>query len=354
MKISVTGLMVVVLASISSGALADMAMTEAEEMAIAEKIVGPTNNDDNCESCHTLESEAWQFTHHFATFQTRHRSEEAREILTAMEERSMKRAPQCRQCHYTNEVATNGRLRATFGVSCESCHGPARDWLAIHSKVGGDINSSDLKWGTGRNEDTASREARLGMAQEMGMIHSRMTYDIAKNCFGCHTVPNEEIVNKGGHKSGSDFELVAWSQGEVRHNFVSSAGAPDSPTNDLSPIEQLRRLYVTGLMVDLETTIRNLAAVQESGGKFHTAMVERANLVRGKLDTLLATVAIPEIKDALAAVPDNFDASTSVESATADVLGTAAQAFLAAEDGSGISAVDALLPTSYQGDAYGG
>ena len=35
MKISVTGLMVVVLASISSGALADMAMTEAEEMAIA-------------------------------------------------------------------------------------------------------------------------------------------------------------------------------------------------------------------------------------------------------------------------------------------------------------------------------
>ena len=118
--------------------------------------------------------------------------------------------------------------------------------------------------------------------------------------------------------------------------------------------EKRRRVKVSGMREDMEKKIGNQEEEKEREGKEHIEMVERANLVRGKLDTLLATVAIPEIKDALAVVPDNFDASTSVDSATADVLGAAAQAFLAAEDGSGISAVDALLPTSYQGDAYGG
>ena len=71
MKFRAMGILLVVSLAGASGVWADMPMTEEEEIAIAEKIVGPTTNDDNCESCHTLESEAWQFTHHFATFQTR-------------------------------------------------------------------------------------------------------------------------------------------------------------------------------------------------------------------------------------------------------------------------------------------
>ena len=43
-------------------------LTEEEEKATAALIVGPTKNDDNCSSCHALETEAWENTRHFATF----------------------------------------------------------------------------------------------------------------------------------------------------------------------------------------------------------------------------------------------------------------------------------------------
>ncbi|MCB1692327.1 MAG: hypothetical protein KDI19_06140 [Pseudomonadales bacterium] len=332
---------------------ADIGVTEEEEMAIAEKIVGPIKNDDNCSTCHTPETDAWQYTRHFATFKDRHRSDEAREILEAMGERSMKRAPQCRQCHYTNEVS-HGRLVASFGVSCESCHGPARDWLEIHSKVGGDLAAADLKWGTGKNEDPASRAMRLSKAQAKGMINSSMIYEIAKNCYGCHTVPNESVVNMGGHKAGSDFDLVAWSQGEVRHNFASSKGAPDAPTNRPATPEEKRRLYVTGLMVDLETSLRNIAAVKEKGGKFHMAMVARANDARSKIDKVLAAVKLPGLADAVGKVPANITTDTTVDPGLADGLSTATRAFVDKHDGTGLAAVDSLIPTEYKGKPYEG
>jgi hypothetical protein len=63
-------------------------------------------------------------------------------------------------------------------------------------------------------------------------------YLLAQSCYRCHTVPDEELVNVGGHKAGSlDFEIVAWSQGLVRHNFVRSNGQ----TNDPSPPDRLRQ-----------------------------------------------------------------------------------------------------------------
>ncbi len=50
------------------------------------------------------------------------------------------------------------------------------------------------------------------------MIRLHAIYDLAKTCYGCHVVPQEDLVNKGGHRAGSAFELVSWSQGEVLHN----------------------------------------------------------------------------------------------------------------------------------------
>ena len=101
-----------------------------------------------------------------------------------------------------------------------------------------------MAWGEGKSESPADREKRLSAAAAKGMIHSEMTYDIAKNCFGCHTVPNEKLVNVGQHKAGSDFDLVSWAGGEVRHNYASSPGAPDSPTNREFSAEERRLLYV--------------------------------------------------------------------------------------------------------------
>lgn len=326
-------------------------LTEEQERDLAALIVGPIKNDDNCASCHALETEAWENTRHFATFKDRHRSPEAKEILANMGQRSMKRALECRQCHYTSELKGN-KLRASFGVSCESCHGAASDWLVLHSKKGGDLSSDDLKWGTGKDQSAAMRTKRLQSAEAKGMINSEMIYDIARNCFGCHTVPNEAIVNEGGHKAGSDFDLVAWSQGENLHNFSSSAGAPDSPTNRPSTLEQRRRLYITGLMVDLETSLRNISRVQEQGGTYHIAMVERSNQARAKLDAVLDMVVISELSAALVMLPSSVDESTSISADLPGKLGQATQAFLAAHDGSSLVAVDGLMPSEYKGTAY--
>ena len=327
-------------------------LSEEQEKVQAANVVGPIKSDDNCENCHGQESETWKETRHFATFKDQHKTPEAKKILKALGEKSMKRSAECRQCHYTSTIKKE-KVKTSFGVSCESCHGPAKEWLPLHSKVGGDLAGEDLKWGEGKNESADQRATRLGKAQEKGMIHSDMIYSIAKNCFACHTVPNEKVVNTGGHQSGSDFELVSWSQGEVRHNFSSSAGAPDSPTNAASSIEKTRRLYVTGLMVDLETTLDNIAHVSEKGGIFHKAMVTRANKTKIKLTALLAKISIAELAPVLASLPKVFDESTDA-SKFPKLLSAATLRFLAAHDGSNLAAIDELIPTQTKGTPYTG
>ena len=76
-------------------------------------------------------------TPHFATFDTLHRPPEAKEIADRLGLRSIKRSDVCTQCHYT-EQNQDGRVRVVAGVSCESCHGGAADWLALHADYGGD------------------------------------------------------------------------------------------------------------------------------------------------------------------------------------------------------------------------
>ena len=323
------------------------AITEEQEKAITAKIIGPETADNNCATCHALEVEAWKQTHHFVTFQNAHTTDEAKAILKNMGERSMKRSTECRQCHYTS-VLKGDSIVASWGVSCESCHGPGKDWNDVHNKVG----DQKLAWGTGKNQTPEQKMARLDPSATKGMIHSEMLYDIASNCFGCHTVPNETLVNKGQHKAGSDFDLVAWSQGEVRHNFASSAGAPDQPRNRAASPEQLRRLYVVGALVDLETSLRNLANVKEKGGAFHKAMIERVNAGRMKMDKIVAAADLPMIAAALKQVPSPVDASTPVDAAAADALGKAGRAFVTEHDGSKLAAIDPQIPTQYKGAPY--
>jgi hypothetical protein len=339
-------------ASRTTTALAGGLRSEKDQLAEAAMIVGPDGNNDNaCSKCHIMENEAWQNTHHFSTFKERHQSPEAKAILAKLGFRSMKRQGECLQCHYTS-VVDAGKLVPTWGVSCESCHGAAANWVAIHNKPGGNPTAKALAWGTGKDEPPAQREARLKAAEAKGMISSKMIYEIATNCFSCHTVPDETLVNKGGHKAGSDFDLVAWSQGEVRHNFADSPGAPNHPTNRAATAAQLRRLYVVGTMVDLQFTLRNLATVKEKGGVFDTAMVERANRIRAKAAAILAAAPIPELADALKAVPEKVGASTAIPAGLSEKLADATKAFAAGNDGTKLAAIDKLIPTKYMGKAY--
>jgi len=330
-----------------AAAIISVGLDEKEYEAWPANVIGPEKYDNNCASCHALEAEAWQQTTHFATFQTRHRTDEAEKILDAMGQRSMKRAGECLHCHYTS-VVQRGRIRPTWGVSCESCHGAAKEWVNIHNKAGGNPGGATIKWGEGKNEPAAQREARIAAAQAKGMIHSAMIYDIAKNCFGCHTVPNEEIVNKGGHKSGSDFDLVAWSQGEVRHNFISSSNETNAPLST----ERKRLYYVVGALVDYEVTLRNLSRVTQKGAAFHTSMVERANRVRAKVDKILAAVSLPEVKAAVDAAPNPVDASTTVAASVADNIGAATKKMAMSNDGSALAGVDSLIPTDVNGKPH--
>jgi len=332
------------------GATAQL-LDESQEMARAKLIVGPENGENDCSSCHSLEHEAWQTTRHYATFKDRHRSKEAKKILANLGKKSMKRISECRQCHYTT-IIKRGKLRAAWGVSCESCHGPAKRWLDIHNRPGGNPEADALEWGEGRKESPSAHTARLDAAAAKGMLHPARLYDIAANCFGCHTVPDEHLVNVGKHHSGKDFELVARSQGEIRHNFVSSNTAPDHPGNRPASIAELRRLYVVGALVDLEYSVRNLAHAQQADGAFYQAMQKRVNKVRGRVQGLLKRVQLPGVSAALAKIPQSVTKSAQVSDAMADGLQAAARAFVKENDGSTLAGLDAELPKKYDGDAY--
>ena len=350
MKNQIKGLWALLIVAIAMlAAQPCLALTEEQEKQEVGKIIGPEVSDNNCATCHALEVEAWKNSHHFATFATAHTTDRAKEILKNMDQRSMKRSTDCRQCHYTS-LLKGDNIVASWGVSCESCHGGGRDWNEIHNKVG----DQKLTWGLGKQQMPAARAARLDPAVAKGMIHSDMLYHIAVNCFSCHTVPNEELVNKGKHLAGSEFDLVAWSQGEVRHNFASSAGAPDNPTNRAASPEQLRRLYVVGALVDLEMSLRNLANVKQKGGDFHNAMIKRVNTQREKVGRIVGAADLPNIAAAVKQVPEKVDASTTVTAAMADAVSQAAQAFVKEHDGSKLAGIDAMIPRETKGTPYKG
>lgn len=332
-----------------TGAPPPLQQTVAEEAARAAKTIGPDTADNNCATCHQQEVDAWQNTSHYSDFTDRHRSPRALAILSAMGQRTMKREPTCRQCHYTS-IMKDGDVTPQWGVSCESCHGAAAGYSVVHNRARGDATANVLKWGTSKEESPDARQARLAAAAAKGMIHSQMIYEIAVNCYSCHIVSNEELVNKGGHKTGSDFDLVAWSQGEVRHNYVSSPGAPSAPTNRPATPNELRRLYVTGAMVDYEFSLRMLAAAKQIDGPYYHGMIDRTNAARKKVDALLAAAKIPELSTVVATLPAvTRDAAGALKAA--DCLREATCLFLSKHDGSDLAGLDPLIPTMYKGRA---
>ena len=119
------------------------------------------------------------------------------------------------------------------------------------------------------------------------MIRPRLLYDLAKNCYSCHVVPQEKLVNVGGHPAGSPFELVSWSQGEVRHNTWHNKGK-DNPVADAG---RKRMLYLVGRAVDLETALRAVATATKRK-LYAFEMARRAD--RARKDLAAASEVAPE------------------------------------------------------------
>jgi hypothetical protein len=302
------------------------------------KVVGP----EKCGECHKSELAVWQKTHHANTFLEMHRKPEAAEIVKKLGGKRIKQNEHCLQCHYTQGLK-EGEPAALWGVTCESCHGQAKEWIDVHNEYGGK--------GSKKETETAEHmKLRLEKTSATGMIRPADTYHAAANCYSCHTVPDEDLVNKGGHKARSDFDLVSWSQGEVRHNYFYSA---DKKNREASPAHK-RVLYVTGKGLDLEYSLR-AAAKATSAGPFVDNAAKSAASALAKLKEVQAAQPTPEVAEMIAA---GSGASLKAGNAAAlnkaaDAVGAANQKFGKGNDGSKLSALDRLVPaaSSYKGIA---
>ena len=273
------------------------------------------------------------------TFDQLSRNPRAKEICSNLGLRSVKRSETCVKCHFTQKT-TNERTKAVSGVSCESCHGAAADWLDTHYDYGGPDATKETESGE-------HAEERLRESAELGMRNTRDLYTIASSCFNCHTVPDESLVSVGGHKAGSqDFELVRWSQGKVRHNFLR-----DGQTNAVSTPERLRVMFVAGMVADLEFSTRGVAAATEKS-TYGITVAKRAASVAIKLNQLQQQLSDPNLQLALNAFAQAELRTNNRESLEqiADQIKNAGHQFVAANDGSDLAAVDASLPdpTSYK------
>ncbi len=297
----------------------------------AEKIVGP----NACAECHKDETAVWKGTHHFKTFNAMHRSKAARSIAKKLGIKRIKSESLCFGCHFTKEKVRR-EIKVTAGISCESCHGAGKDWLKVHSEFSGKKDEES------ESEAEAEEKARWKKSEAAGMLRPRALYRLAKNCYGCHVVPKEELVNAGGHAAGCLFELLSWSQWEIRHNLWHSKGK----TNGVASSERKRMLYLVGIAVELETALRAVAQATKSA-EYSVRMAHRADKARKKM--LDAAKALPHVGELSRIVQASFEAGLKLDNeealnAAADKVAEDAQALVANYDGSAFARLDGLLP----------
>jgi len=271
-----------------------------------ERVVGPRV----CGQCHVKESVVWRNSRHQTSWKEMHRSEEARAIAEKLViTGSIRNTERCVACHFTVRVKRE-RPRAIAGVSCESCHGPAKEWLPIHNNFGGPR--------IGRHEESKVHKAwRMATCEKLGRIHPSQVYQLAANCLACHCVSDHDLVELGGHSVGSGFELASWSQGGIRHNFLNTADG----SNRVSEAPRRRVLYIVGTLVDLEYSLR--------GG-----VADRVETLKKRLRAIADRLQTQELEIALAAIDSNDP----------DIIQEIAKDFAAGNEGTKLAAIDPLIP----------
>ncbi|MFN3746975.1 MAG: cytochrome c family protein [Hyphomicrobiaceae bacterium] len=292
------------------------------------KIVGP----NACAECHKQEAEAWKASSHFKTFREMPRRKEANEIAEKVGVQRIRSESLCLTCHYTVQQKEN-RSQPIAGISCESCHSAGEDWVKVHSGFSGK---------TEKTETAAEKEARLKLADSKGMIRPSSLYRLAKNCYSCHVVPQEDLVNRGGHPAGSAFELVSWSQGEVRHNTWHSKGKENAPAT----AARKRMLYLVGLGVELETALRAVgkATVRKT---YAFEMAKRVDRARKQL--AVAAKAVPNVPEIAKMVEYAYSAGLKLNNesfltAAADGVSKEIASITEKYDGSTLGGLDSLIP----------
>ncbi|MEO5722617.1 MAG: cytochrome c family protein [Chthoniobacterales bacterium] len=290
------------------------------------KMVG----SQKCGECHKFEVEAWKTTPHFATFDSMHKSPEGQKIAAAMGIKRVKSESLCLTCHYTVQKK-GAEAEPISGVSCESCHGAAAGWVNIH------------------NDKKIAKEERTTKSEAAGMIRPEDLYAVAANCYQCHLVPNEKLVNVGGHTAGSkDFELVTWSQGMVRHNFLLPDGS-EGKVNKENEINRRRLMFATGAILDFEYSLRGVASATEKA-TYGITMAQRANTLKKKLEAIQKLAPTDEMAEIIAATSGaalKLNNKAPLEEA-ADKVAELGRKFTKNVTGDKLAGLDSTLPKPEQ------
>jgi len=236
-----------------------------------------------CANCHRSEAGVWKSTWHNTSFRTLHRAEEAKEIASRLGLNSIKYSERCIKCHYT-PIELSGQQSVNAAVSCECCHGAAKSWYMNHFPP----------QGTSQTETPEARSDRIVRNVYNGMRNRHNTYSMSRKCMRCHNIADEELVNIGGHSSGTqEFEMVSWSQGLMRHRFVSGGGQ-NAPNSN----ERLSIMFVSGIIADLEFSLRATANATQNA-KFGKDSALRAHRALKRLRAIQSRVDLPVLEDIL-------------------------------------------------------
>jgi hypothetical protein len=320
------------------GRIAMMALLAGVGLSVAraadpDLILGP----NACAECHKKEAAIWQKTHHFTTFRDLPNNKDADTIASKMGVKRLKSESLCLNCHFTVQAPD----KVIAGISCESCHAGSKNWIKVHSEFSGKKEGQETK---------AEIAARWEKSEAAGMIRPNNYYALAKNCLTCHVVPNEDLINKGGHAAGSNFELVSWSQGEVRHNVWYNKGASNPEASQANK----RMLFIVGRIVELEAALIGTSKATTKDN-YALKMATRADAARKAVAALANLLpSAPEIK-AIADIGQGAGLKLNNEAelvAAAGKVSELGQKFSKGYDGSSFAAVDQYIPGSdkYKGE----
>ncbi len=303
----------------------------------AEEALRHTVGPSQCGECHEAELQSWKSSAHQTSYKAMHKSAAGKAMAKKLELRRVKKSPDCVRCHYT-QLEVRGKAKTKHGVSCESCHGPAKDWLEVHDDFGKD-------GATRESESKVHRRQRIVRSIKGGMNRPDQIYYLAKRCFSCHVLDDAKLFEVAEHPSGDAFELLSWSQGEVRHNFVRSKGKSNL---EASP-NRRRVIFGLGRLLEAEVTLSVLK--DTAAGPFSNDLVKRLNRAIKRIAVMAQ--ALPNVGELATLSQDlsTFDASKK------ELLGkllTSAQKtarLFAKRTGEALGGLDGMMPKP---DAYCG
>lgn len=305
----------------------------------ADKVGGP----ESCAECHIQEIEAWKLSAHFRTFNELHRRPETTAMLEKLGLGPIKREQQCMTCHYLGRLEEN-EIQASGGISCESCHGAGQDWAKTHGDYGNGFNKA--------TESAEHRIARRAQAVAAGMIVQENIYALGASCYSCHLMNDEKLTNVGGHSPSSEgFNLLTWSQGEVRHTILHTNNK-DNP--EATPAHR-RRLFVLGVILETEYGLRAVARATEKA-KFGVTLARQTDAARkllGKIQTLAPTPELAAIITVAQGAALRLNNAIELNQA-ADKISELGRKFAAQVTGEQLAGCDSLVPTAeqYRGKPY--